>query len=78
MEFHRYILNGLHKNSLKTSQKGNTHRNTEREQSYLYGTHQLNLIHIATKFHQDISNDNPVMAHTISHKLIKSGKSKNK
>ena len=38
----------------KTNQREVTQKLRKGEQSFLYETHDLNLIHIALKFHQDI------------------------
>ena len=60
IKFHQDILYsylfiyGMHKVSLKFHKKEVTQKMRKGDQSFLYTTHHLNLIHIAIKFHQDI------------------------
>ena len=54
----------MHKASLKFNQIEVTQKLRKGEQSFLYATHHLNLIHIAIKFNQDIPYGYLVMAHT--------------
>ena len=49
----------------KISSKGRTQKLRKGEQTFMYLTHRLNLIHIAVKFHLDIPYGYLVMAHTM-------------
>ena len=52
----------MHKVNLKFHQMDVTQKLRKEEQSFLYSTHRLNLIHIAIKLHQDIPYGYLVMA----------------
>ena len=51
-----YLLNVVQEYSVKTNQRDLTPKLTKGYQLFLHIIHSLNLIHISTKFHQDILN----------------------